>query len=117
VIWLTALELAQEDDVVLISSNSQDFADPDDATKLHPDLVGDLDTAGLATDRVRLIPAPYEFVEDRGPLVPLWSRVAPDERVGLPSGKRQPRYGAPCVRSPVRLDFRDGSSPRACRRV
>jgi hypothetical protein len=70
VVWLTAVEAAGNDNVVLISANSRDFAHPDDATKLHTDLLDDLKAAGLDPDRIRLVPDTYEFIKQFLPPAP-----------------------------------------------
>jgi predicted nucleic acid-binding protein len=60
-IWLTVLECAQEDDVVFVTSNTTDFADPDSPERLAPELRADLQEAGFAPERVRLVPTLSQF--------------------------------------------------------
>jgi hypothetical protein len=67
-IWLTVLDLAKEDSVVLVSNNSDDFA----ATKqqkdvLHADLRGQVIAAGHGENRVLLLPSLEEFIERHVP--------------------------------------------------
>lgn len=70
VIWETVKNLAAEDDVVLISKNSKDFAESDKRPdELHSHLREDLTVAGLAEDRVRLIPDLTTFIDKHVPPV------------------------------------------------
>jgi hypothetical protein len=62
IVWLTVLALAREDQVVLVTANSSDFADPGDPSTLHPTLLSDLDERGVDRDRVELLPRLFEFV-------------------------------------------------------
>jgi hypothetical protein len=60
-IWLTVLEAAaQGSEVVLVSANTEDFADPADKGQLHGVLLADLDEQGIPRDRVRLMPRVLE---------------------------------------------------------
>lgn len=65
-IWLTAVEAAEDADgetTYLISNNSDDFADPDDRTKLHPKLLEELREKGLGEDAVVLLPRMIDFIK------------------------------------------------------
>jgi hypothetical protein len=56
-IWLTVLEAAETgSEVVLVSNNTTDFADPLDNKELHEILLADLDRLNVARDKVRLLP-------------------------------------------------------------
>jgi hypothetical protein len=65
-IWHNVLELAGEDDVVLITGNIRDFAD-DNETDLAADLRDDLVKAELAPDRVKLLRDAGAFVRHHIP--------------------------------------------------
>jgi predicted nucleic acid-binding protein len=52
-IWLTALELAADHEVVVVTNNSDDFGDG--AGGLHTELRGDMSIRGIPRDRIRLI--------------------------------------------------------------
>jgi hypothetical protein len=52
-IWLTVLELAAVEDVVLVTNNSKDFGKPG---LLHKELAEDLAARGIAEGRVRIVP-------------------------------------------------------------
>ena len=55
VIWLIVIDAARTGtDVVLISNNSDDFADPHDKHKIHSVLQADLDRVGINPGRVTL---------------------------------------------------------------
>lgn len=63
-IWLTVLDLAPEDETVLLAStNIKDFGDGEDPPGLAPDLREDLHERGLPRDRVRLITSLPDLVE------------------------------------------------------
>lgn len=67
-VWLTVIERATEDEVILVSANSRDFGDPDDPTKLAPALLEDLDDRGIAAERVRRVDTIHQLlVELRTP--------------------------------------------------
>jgi hypothetical protein len=56
-VWLTVLEAAETgSEVVLVSNNTTDFADPLDSKELHEILLADLDQLNVARDKVRLLP-------------------------------------------------------------
>lgn len=61
-IWLTVAEAASKDEVAFISSNSQDFCDPDDRSALHEVLLGDLDSWSIPA-RIEVFPRILEFNE------------------------------------------------------
>ncbi len=63
-IWHTVLELAAEDNVILITNNSKDFAESEQAKDvLHPDLGSDVAALGHGEQRVRLIPSLLLYIE------------------------------------------------------
>jgi hypothetical protein len=62
IVWLTVLALAREHQVVLVTANSSDFAEPGDSSTLHPTLLSDLDERGVDRDRVELLPRLFEFI-------------------------------------------------------
>ena len=63
-IWLTVLDLAPEDEAVLLaSSNIKDFGDGEDPPGLAAELREDLRERGLPRDRVRLITSLPDLVE------------------------------------------------------
>jgi hypothetical protein len=65
VIWLTALNLALEaEQVLLVSTNTNDFGDGASEPKLAPDLVADLEQNQLPADRVRLITNVKQLVDE-----------------------------------------------------
>ncbi len=64
VIWLTALQLAAKDDVTLVSANTKDFSDGQDRPSLAKELIDDLQRAGLAPNRVRLIADLEELISE-----------------------------------------------------
>lgn len=57
-IWLTVLELAETDDVILVTNNSKDFGRPG---QLRPELRGDLLARRIPEDRVRIVADLYEL--------------------------------------------------------
>jgi hypothetical protein len=62
-IWLTAVEAAGEDEeVVLISNNHDDFAASEDKTVLHAVLKGDLRERHLDDESVQLLPRIVDFL-------------------------------------------------------
>lgn len=64
-IWLTLIELAQQQrgEIVLVSRNTSDFADPADKTRLHPFLIADLQDAQVNPSRIQLQPTVAAFNE------------------------------------------------------
>jgi hypothetical protein len=70
-VWLTVIDCARRDDVVLITANSDDFCDPDDPERPAPELRADLDAAGISATRVRILRDIQRFVA---------SFVTPSER-------------------------------------
>jgi hypothetical protein len=61
-IWLTTAEAAATpEQVVLITNNHTDFCDPDDHSRLHEVLRGDLDTWGVNDARVKVFPRILDF--------------------------------------------------------
>jgi len=63
-IWRSVLELADDDEVVLITKNWKDFAQDDKHQDvLHQHLRDDLVQAGQPADRVRLVPSLEEFIK------------------------------------------------------
>jgi hypothetical protein len=68
VIWRTIRELAEEDEVVLITKNTADFAESDQRPDtLHRHLREDLESAGQPGDRVRLLPSLEEYIDRHVP--------------------------------------------------
>jgi rRNA-processing protein FCF1 len=61
-IWLTLLEAARDDEVVLLSANVDDFGIKGQPEVLHEDLAGDLRDAGLPEERIRLIGSTERFI-------------------------------------------------------
>lgn len=79
-VWYTALELAQTRDVILVTSNTREFAD---GTELAADLVADVVVAGLDASRIRLSRSLPELLEQTLPhdwnddqIVQAWSVFA-----------------------------------------
>jgi len=67
-IWRSILELADEDEVVLISKNWKDFAQDDKHRDvLHQHLREDLEAGGQPRDRVRLVPSLEDFIKAHVP--------------------------------------------------
>lgn len=55
-IWLTVLDLAADvDEVIFVTDNIRDFADPNDAATLAPELKQDLIERGMPSTRVRIV--------------------------------------------------------------
>jgi hypothetical protein len=54
-VWLTVADCARRDDVVLITANSTDFADPDNPEHPAEDLRADLEARGILPARVRIV--------------------------------------------------------------
>lgn len=64
-IWLTALTLAQKgDQVLLVSTNVDDFGDGESEPALAEDLVSDLERKDLPRERVRLISDVKQLVDE-----------------------------------------------------
>jgi PIN domain len=61
-VWLTVLARAGQEQVVLVTANSSDFADPADSAALHPVLLEDLQSRGIGTRRVELLPSLFAFI-------------------------------------------------------
>lgn len=59
-IWLQVVEEAREDDVVFLTRDMDDFGDGNG--QLAPDLVADLEAAGIPAERVKLSPTTTEAV-------------------------------------------------------
>jgi len=55
-VWLTALECAHRDRVILITANTRDFTDPDDPQRPAFALREDLEARGVNPARVQLVP-------------------------------------------------------------
>jgi predicted nucleic acid-binding protein len=66
-IWHNVIALAEDDEVVLISGNDDDFAEPGEPENLASDLRDDLEKAGLARDRVQLLPDTVTFIKQHVP--------------------------------------------------
>lgn len=66
-IWETVKEFALDEPVLLATNNTDDFCQDDDKSKLHPDLINDLENAGIALDRVRVVNSVAAAVEDLVP--------------------------------------------------
>lgn len=63
-IWHTVLELAVEDDVMLITNNWKDFAESEQVKDVfHPDLRSDVAALGHGEHRVRLVPSLLLYIE------------------------------------------------------
>ena len=60
-IWLTVIEAAAADRVVLITDNSNDFSERKDIEKPCEALRKDLDEAGVNPDKVTILPSVFEF--------------------------------------------------------
>ena len=61
-IWLTAAQAADTpDQVALITNNHTDFCDPDDRSRLHETLRGDLDAWGISEARIKVFPRILDF--------------------------------------------------------
>jgi hypothetical protein len=64
-IWLTVLKLAAgADEVLIVSTNTEDFGDGSTPAVLAPELVSDLEARGLPGDRVRLITSVKTLVDE-----------------------------------------------------
>jgi rRNA-processing protein FCF1 len=64
-IWCTVRELAADDEVILITNNSSDFAEsPKTPTVLHHDLREDLAADGHRADRVKLLASIEDFIAE-----------------------------------------------------
>lgn len=63
-VWLTVLDKAQDDDVVLVTANGNDFADENDPTLPAPELRADLKSRGIHPGRVRLVRTAVEFAAE-----------------------------------------------------
>lgn len=67
-IWRSVLELADDDEVLLVTKNWRDFAQDDKHQDvLHQHLREDMQAAGHPPDRVRLVPSLEEFVKANVP--------------------------------------------------
>jgi PIN domain len=62
-IWLTAAEAAETGEVALISDNSSDFSDPEELSRPHEVLRGDLESWGISPARIEIFPRILEFNE------------------------------------------------------
>jgi hypothetical protein len=63
-IWYTVLELAAECEVILITNNSRDFAQAEQARDvLHPELRRDVVALGHGEERVRLAPSLLHYIQ------------------------------------------------------
>jgi hypothetical protein len=62
-IWLTVIEAAAVDTVVLVSDNRTDFSDPEDQSRPCEALRSDLDEAGVNPDNVTILPSVFAFNE------------------------------------------------------
>jgi hypothetical protein len=60
-VWLTALDLAADEDLILVTSNTNDFADPADESRLAPELRADLIERALPQDRIGIVSTALEF--------------------------------------------------------
>jgi hypothetical protein len=60
-VWLTAAQAAADGHVALITNNHTDFCDPDNHSRLHETLRGDLDGWGIAESRIELFPRILDF--------------------------------------------------------
>ena len=63
-IWLTVTSLAAEQMVALVTENTTDFADPQDSSRLAPDLLNDLKRARIGEGQVRLVRNLDELIKD-----------------------------------------------------
>jgi hypothetical protein len=60
-VWLTAVEAAEQDEVILITDNHRDFCDPADRSRLHPTLCSDMETWGVNPDQLRIVARIVDF--------------------------------------------------------
>lgn len=60
-LWLTVMDLASEDEVLFVSSNSRDFGGKDG---LHAHLLDDLASKGISTDRIQYFSGFAKFQEN-----------------------------------------------------
>jgi len=61
-VWLTVLDLAEQDEVILVSANHNDFGDRDDRTQLAPALLHDIERRGLDPTRIRRVHTIHQLV-------------------------------------------------------
>jgi predicted nucleic acid-binding protein len=61
-VWLTVLDQAEDDDVILVSANKHDFADSQDSTRLAPEFLADLEDRGIAVERVRRVDTVHQLL-------------------------------------------------------
>jgi hypothetical protein len=54
-VWLTVIDQAEGDEVLLVSANSKDFADRANPAAFAPALLEDLEERGIAPERVRRV--------------------------------------------------------------
>lgn len=54
-VWLTVLDQAEDDEVIFVSANTDDFADGADKTKLAPELLDDLERRGIDEEAVKRV--------------------------------------------------------------
>lgn len=68
VLWLTVLALAdeREDEIILVTTNTDDFGEKDDSDRLAEVLRDDLEQRGCPRDRVRLVVGIDAFAEELG---------------------------------------------------
>jgi hypothetical protein len=60
-LWEHVTLTARDDETILLTHNTRDFADPSDSSALHPDLIADLEELGLA-DKVTLFTNVGDFL-------------------------------------------------------
>jgi hypothetical protein len=63
-VWLTVLDQAGEDEVLLVSANWKDFADPDNRELLAPELLADLERRGIDPEHVRRVDTVHQLLVD-----------------------------------------------------
>lgn len=61
-VWLTVLDQAEDDDVLLVTANWKDFADAENRRQLAPELIGDLQRRGVDPDRVRRVDTIHQLL-------------------------------------------------------
>jgi predicted nucleic acid-binding protein len=63
-IWDSVASAARGSDVILVTSNTKDFSDPSDATRLHGDLVDELAAQHIPPTRVRIVPDVDSLIDE-----------------------------------------------------
>lgn len=63
-IWDCVVSAARKGEVILVTSNTKDFSDAADPTRLHGDLVGELAAQGIPPTRVRIVPDVDSLIDE-----------------------------------------------------